>query len=66
MEPNQAGRLWSRQLQLFQGIETDKLRFFEPDGMLVPTPEEAAKQAQHQTARLAEKLRELGVDPEAV
>jgi Uma2 family endonuclease len=35
------------------------LRAYRPDGMLLPTPEENA-------ARLAAKLRELGVDPEAV
>lgn len=80
MEPNQEGRLWSRQLGLYLGIEDTKLRFFTSDGELVPTPEEAAKQAQQQVQQvqqqvqqvqrrancLAEKLRELGVDPNTV
>lgn len=64
MEPNEKGHLWSRQLKLFLGVEGGKLRFFTPDGELVPTPEEAAKIAEEKADRLAEKLRELGVDPE--
>jgi Uma2 family endonuclease len=43
--PNQAGHLWSQQLGLFLGIEAQQLRFFTPDGMLVPTPEESATAA---------------------
>lgn len=64
MEPNEKGHLWSRQLELFLGVEEGKLRFFTPDGKLVPTPEETARIAEEKAARLAEKLRELGVDPE--
>ncbi|NJN04786.1 MAG: Uma2 family endonuclease [Leptolyngbyaceae cyanobacterium SL_1_1] len=71
--PNEAGRLWSRQLELFLGLYETKLRFFTPEGTLVPTPAEAAKasqqqaqQAQQQIERLAERLRELGVDPDTV
>ncbi|MEO1400639.1 MAG: Uma2 family endonuclease [Cyanobacteria bacterium J06635_1] len=77
MELNEMDRFWSRQLGLYLGIENRKLRFFSPEGDLVPTPEEAAiqaqqqvqqaqqqvQQAQQQADRLAEKLRELGVDP---
>lgn len=66
MSPNQAGHLWSRQLGVFLGVQDTQLRFFSPDGALVSTPEEAAQQAQQQVRRLAEKLRELGVDPNAV
>ncbi|MDT9188438.1 MAG: Uma2 family endonuclease, partial [Limnospira sp. PMC 894.15] len=47
------------------------LRFFSPDGVLVPTPEESATEAQQQLEverqqkdKLAAKLRELGIDPE--
>lgn len=70
MELNDKARFWSRQLGLYLGIENSKLRFFTPEGDLVPTPAEAAIQAQQQVQqtqqraeRLAEKLRELGVDP---
>ena len=64
--PNASGHLWSRQLELYLGIYNSRLRFFTPDGGLVPTPEEVAQQAQQQTNRLAEKLRELGVDPDSL
>lgn len=80
MQPNERGHLWSQQLELFLGIENNQLRFFTPEGELVPTPQEAAiqaqqeaqqaqqqmQQAQDMSNRLAEKLRELGVDPETV
>ena len=63
---NDAGHLWSRQLNLHLGIYETKLRFFTAKGALVPTPEEAAREAQEKAARLAERLRSLGVDPETV
>ena len=87
IEANERGHLWSGQLDLYLGIHESQLRFFTPDGQLVPTPHEAAQQAQHeaqqaqhevkqaqheaqqarqQTDRLAEKLRELGVDPDTI
>ncbi|NJO43942.1 MAG: hypothetical protein HC865_26125 [Cyanobacteria bacterium RU_5_0] len=47
-----------------------RLRLFTPEGHLLPTPEESAaqerqlkEQAQQRAERLAEKLRELGIDP---
>ncbi|MCG5060216.1 MAG: Uma2 family endonuclease [Limnoraphis sp. WC205] len=43
LQPNETGRLWSQQLQLFLGIYEQKLRFFTLEGELVPTPEESAK-----------------------
>ena len=92
--PNEPGQFWSKQLQLFLGIHQQQLRFFTPEGELVPTPEESAQteKQQRETAeqraleaeeviqatqgqleaeqqrneRLAAKLRELGVDPEAL
>jgi Uma2 family endonuclease len=52
MTPNAQGRLWSRQLGLELGLwhgvrdgaEATWLRFYHPDGTLVPTREEAARQ----------------------
>jgi hypothetical protein len=49
------------------------LRYFRPDGELVPTPQESALQeklakeeAQKQAAILAEKLKELGINPDEI
>ncbi|MBW4466655.1 MAG: Uma2 family endonuclease [Pegethrix bostrychoides GSE-TBD4-15B] len=80
LEPNPQGWLWSHQLQLFLGIQERQLRFFTPDGQLVLTPEETARaeqqkaeiaqqqmsQAEARSEKLAAKLRELGVDPNAL
>ncbi|MEB3282808.1 MAG: Uma2 family endonuclease [Lyngbya sp.] len=48
IQPNEQGRLWSKQLQLFLGIYEQKLRFFTPEGELVPTPEESAQTERQQ------------------
>jgi Uma2 family endonuclease len=78
IEPSQQGWLWSEELQLYLGITGEKLRFFTPQGELVPTPEEAevqarqraeqaevrAEQAEARTERLLQRLQELGVEPE--
>ncbi len=48
LDLNPQGWLWSVQLQLFLGVEQRKLRFFTPEGQLVPTPEETAQQEQRQ------------------
>jgi Uma2 family endonuclease len=80
IEPNDRGWLWSQQLELFLGVEQNQLRFFTPEGELVPTPSEVAKQEKQRAEkekkraeeekqhsdRLAAKLRELGVDPETI
>jgi len=42
LQPNEQGWLWSEQLELHLGIHEQKLRFFNHEGQLVPTPEEAA------------------------
>jgi len=80
--PNAQGRLWCAQLGLFLGLHEDKLRFFTPEGRLLPagkelaeqasaaekraeTAEQRAETAEQRALRLAEKLRELGVDPNA-
>ncbi len=46
IEATEQSRLWSEQLQLYLGVYNEKLRFFEPSGELVPTPDEAAILAQ--------------------
>ena len=43
VEPNENGHLWSQELGLYLGIVQGLLRYFTPDGDLVPTPEESAE-----------------------
>jgi Uma2 family endonuclease len=43
IEPNEKGYLWSEQLGLYLGIHEGLLRYFTPEGELVPTPEESAE-----------------------
>ena len=55
---NEFGRLWSEVLELYLGIYDGKLRYFTQDGQLVPTPEEAALQAQQQSQEQAQQAQE--------
>lgn len=66
IQPNEQGWLWSEQLQLFLGIHNNKLRYFTPESQLVPSPAEAAQTAEKRADRLAAKLRELNIDPNAL
>ncbi|XXS85356.1 hypothetical protein WMF42_20420 [Sorangium sp. So ce176] len=69
LSPDASGRVWSAQLGLFLGVERGQLRFFTPAGELVPAGLELAQRAEsaeQRAARLAEKLRELGVDPDTL
>ncbi|NCR42545.1 MAG: hypothetical protein GPJ21_23715 [Microcystis aeruginosa W13-11] len=80
ISPNDRGYLWSEQLGLYLGIFDRKLRYFTSDGQLVPTPQEAElqqRQAKEQALlekererqakeKLAQKLRELGIDPDTI
>ncbi len=72
IRPNGRQHLWSSVLGLYLGIEpqSSKLRYFDGSGALIPTAEESALQErerallEHARAeRLAQRLRELGVDP---
>ncbi len=72
LQPNAQDRLWSQQLQLYLGIHAQKLRFFTPEGQILPTLAEVVEEerqqkelAQQKAERLAAKLRELGIDPNA-
>ncbi|PSF38423.1 hypothetical protein C7H19_05410 [Aphanothece hegewaldii CCALA 016] len=69
LQPNSSGWLWSQQLELYLGIQDAKLRLFTAQGQLIPTPTEAALQAQSElesqrerSLRLAQKLQEMGID----
>lgn len=76
LAPDAAGRLWSEQLGLFLGLHEGKLRFFTAEGVLLPGAKEVAQAAEkaerradtaeQRIARLAEKLRAMGIDPDSV
>ncbi|MBN3899935.1 MAG: Uma2 family endonuclease [Nostoc sp. NOS(2021)] len=66
LEPNPQGWLWSQQLGLYLGVYQENLRFYTPEGELVPTPEEVAQQQKQRSDRLAAKLRELNIDPDTI
>uniref|UniRef100_B8HS02 Putative restriction endonuclease domain-containing protein n=1 Tax=Cyanothece sp. (strain PCC 7425 / ATCC 29141) TaxID=395961 RepID=B8HS02_CYAP4 len=63
LQPNEQGWLWSSQLELFLGVQGNQLRFFSPDGQLLPSPQEQVSLERNRADRLAAKLRELGIDP---
>ncbi|MEM1394568.1 MAG: Uma2 family endonuclease [Cyanobacteria bacterium P01_H01_bin.150] len=44
LEASEQGWLWSEQLGLFLGVDNRQLRYFTPEGELLPTPQELAKQ----------------------
>lgn len=62
---NEQGWRWSEVLGLFLGVADGKLRYFQADGTQVLGPEESALREMERADRLAQRLRELGVDPEA-
>jgi hypothetical protein len=55
IKPNEQGWLWSEQLGLYLGIYEGKLRYFTPEGELVPTPEEAAIQAEDRATQAEDR-----------
>ncbi|MEA5535160.1 Uma2 family endonuclease [Crocosphaera sp. XPORK-15E] len=84
---NEKGYLWSQQLGLYLGIFENQLRYFNPEGELIYTPQESAlqerlekeqeklakQQAETQlnlererAQKLAQKLRELGINPDEI
>lgn len=50
----------------YQNLELPWLRWWDMQGVLLPTGEERADHERQRADRLAEKLRELGVDPDEV
>lgn len=69
--PNAQGWRWSHELGLYLGIHDQKLRYFQPTGELVPTPEEdalrqyqRAEQEAQRAERLAAYLRSQGINPD--
>lgn len=71
ISPNSNNWRWSEQLGLYLGVEREVLRYWTAEGNLVPTPTEAAqeaelraKQAELRAEQLAEQLRSLGIEPQ--
>ena len=62
--PNHQGLFWSESLDLYLGIYNQKLRYFDLQGELLMSPEEAALDAQRRSEQLAAQLRSLGVEPD--
>lgn len=63
--PNLQGLFWSESLGLYLGIHNRQLRYFDSQGELLMSPEEAALEAQQRAEQLAGQLRSLGIEPEA-
>ncbi len=53
------GWLWSQQLELYLGAHESKLRFFTPEGELLPSPEELAEQERQRAERAEQELEQL-------
>jgi Uma2 family endonuclease len=81
IEPNEQGWLWSHQLGAYFGVwegvyhrrKYRWLRLYTAEGELIPTDAELRRQAQQlaeaerqRAERLAQRLRELGIDPDAL
>lgn len=69
LAPDDRGWLWSQQLQLFLGIQDQKLRFFTPDEQLVLVPQEAAaieRQRAESERQQAESERQRAESAEAL
>lgn len=56
-------KLWHGE---FEGIEDDWLRWADENGNFLITSEERAESAEERAAKLAEKLRELGINPNEI
>jgi Uma2 family endonuclease len=52
LQPNADGWLWSQQLELYLGITQRQLRFFTPEGTLVPTLQESTTEAYQQVEQV--------------
>lgn len=59
LQPNPQGWLWSQQLELYLGIDESKLRLFTAEGQLIPTPEEAAQQAEQQVQQAEQQVAQM-------
>jgi Uma2 family endonuclease len=61
--PTENGCLWSDQLELFLGIDGEQLRWFSPDGQVIPLPEEQER-LEKERERLAKEQERLAKQDE--
>jgi Uma2 family endonuclease len=59
LQPTAEGWLWSQQLELYLGITQQQLRFFTPEGTLVPTLQETATEAYKQTEQAQQQAEQV-------
>jgi hypothetical protein len=53
-----------REIGTYDRCQREWLYWYNSDGVRFPTPDEVAQQERQRTQRLAERLREMGIDPE--
>jgi Uma2 family endonuclease len=53
--PNEQGWRWSEELDLYLGVLVGRLRYFTAEGVLVPTPDEAAEQEMQRAERESQR-----------
>lgn len=74
METNDHGHFVIAEMEMALGlwratyfrVELPWLRWFDPDGTLLPSADERAEQERDRAERLAAKLREMGINPDEV
>ncbi len=55
-----------REQGTYQGRTREWLYWYDQEGRKLPTPEELAQQERQRAEQLAQKLRELGIDPDKI
>ncbi|MFB2768673.1 Uma2 family endonuclease [Pelatocladus sp. BLCC-F211] len=63
---SEIGLAIGREQGTYQGRTREWLYWYDQEGRKLPTPEELAQQQQQRAEQLAQKLRELGIDPDKI
>jgi Uma2 family endonuclease len=61
ISPTAQGWLWSEQLGLYLGIHNEKLRYFTPDGTLIPNFEEETQRQEQVITAVQERLQQTQI-----
>ncbi|NET39702.1 MAG: Uma2 family endonuclease [Cyanothece sp. SIO1E1] len=62
--PTDQGWRWSEELKLYIGIHNDQLRYFNPTGQLIPTPDEAANLASQRAEQASQRAEQASQQAE--